>query len=1098
MKDTLPVRVRFGTFELDLKSGELWERGRKVVLPEQMFQVLRILVEFGGEVASREVIQKKLWPNDTVVEFDHSINAAINKLRRVLGDSAEEPKYIETVARRGYRLMAPVEWLDSSTGDIAPNRDDSASDSQDGVVATPALEPGSLSGSIVSHYRVLEIVGGGGMGVVYRAEDVKLGRPVALKFLPEDIGHNPRALERFEREARAASALEHTNICSIYEFGEHEGRPFIVMQMLQGETLRDRLLEGRVLDSAKPHGGPFGGDELLNIAIQIALGLEAAHEKGIIHRDIKPANIFLTDKGVVKILDFGLAKLVQPSGEEGRATDMDTRSDLETPGRKTREGTSLTRFGVTVGTAAYMSPEQVRGEPLDARSDLFSFGVVLYEMATGQRAFTGETEVIVHAAITKRTPVPVRELNARLPPELEPIINKALDKNRELRYSSAAAMRADLEAVKRDTGSFTPTPPPPGPPPPPTWKPSLRTAALLVCAFVIAAVGYWYWQSGAKLTDKDSMVLADFANSTSDPAFTDGLNYALRVELEQTPFLHPLGPDKVRGTLKLLNHAEDDRLTPELAREVCLHTNSRVVVAGSITDVGNRFRIALKGLDCKTGRSLAETERETASRDEVARTLGIAGAEFRKKLGEPEASLRKFNQPLELATSSSPEALQSFAVGIDQKQKKGDVAALPYFKHAVDLDPNFAQAYLSLGIGYRNLAESKPSFQNLEQAHGLRDRVTQRQRFEIDGAYSALGTSDLLTAIQTYNESIQIYPEDSVTRYRLSATLMSLGGYEEAVKAAQESIRLKPTAAAYFDEVSSYLRLDRVDDARRGLEEAQSLKLSSTLLPLAQYRLAFLEGDQPALDEQVGSSVGGLLCLHSYTSAYYGRIDKARGFLRKLTDSAKQDKALDSAADCLTGNALQEAEVGNTARTRQLGAEAATLSTSRDVRARAALALARAGDTAQAQKLADELNREYPLDTMMQNYSLPAIRAAIELQKDDPRSALDALSVAVPYEMGFASFESLYPAYLRGEAYLHAGQPQLALAEFQKLLDHPGIVDNAVIGPLAHLQLGRAQARMGNNAAARQSYQDFFAIWKDADSNIPILKVAKAEYARLR
>ena len=455
MEDTLPGRVRFGAFELDLKSGELLGGGRKVVLQDQPFKVLRILVDHAGEVVSREVIQKKLWPNDTVVEFDHSINAVINKLRRILRDSAEEPKYIETLARRGYRLIAPVERLDSSAGDVTPSTEDSDSEDrgqepggEDGRLERLKLEPAGWAGKTISHYRVLNIIDGGGMGVVYRAQDLKLPRAVAIKFLPEEFGNDPRALERFEREARAASVLEHPNICSIYEFGEHEGQPFIVMQLLQGQTLRQRLAAAHDPDAVAGHEKTLAVHEMLDIAIQAASGLEAAHEKGVIHRDIKPANIFIADKGVVKILDFGLAKLLLPSEPEVQVSEQDTQSDSEMARGRARDAVHLTRPGVAPGTAAYMSPEQVRGEQLDVRTDLFSFGVVLYEMATGQRAFTGETEVTLHAAILKQTPVPVRELNSTVPSELEPIIAKALEKDREQRYQSAAQMRADLETVK--------------------------------------------------------------------------------------------------------------------------------------------------------------------------------------------------------------------------------------------------------------------------------------------------------------------------------------------------------------------------------------------------------------------------------------------------------------------------------------------------------------------------------------------------------------------------------------------------------------------------------------------------------------------------
>ncbi len=437
MEETLPKCARFGSFRLDLKAGELRSGNTAVLLQEQPLRVLRILVENEGALVSREEIRKRLWPNDTIVEFEHSINAAINKLRKALGDPVAEPQYIQTVARRGYRLMVPVEWEtpagnESSSGEI--------SSSDDGAAVRTRSEPGALTGRTVSHYRVLDIIGGGGMGVVYRAEDLKLGRRVALKFLPEELGSDSPALQRFEREARIASSLNHHNICAIYEFGEHEGQPLLVMELLEGETLRDRL------PVAGGRGLPLA--ELLDFSIQVTDGLQAAHEKGIIHRDIKPANIFLTSKGSCKILDFGLAKLLEAGEPEktaaGAAKPMDSIFNVSSDSGGS--GVShLTRTGLAIGTAGYMSPEQVNGENLDARTDLFSFGLVLYEMATGQRAFAGKTAAAVHEAILNQAPPPVRDLNSTLPPGLETIINKSLEKDRDLRYQSAAELRADLE-----------------------------------------------------------------------------------------------------------------------------------------------------------------------------------------------------------------------------------------------------------------------------------------------------------------------------------------------------------------------------------------------------------------------------------------------------------------------------------------------------------------------------------------------------------------------------------------------------------------------------------------------------------------------------
>ncbi|MGO9519883.1 MAG: protein kinase domain-containing protein, partial [Candidatus Korobacteraceae bacterium] len=754
----------------------------------------------------------------------------------------------------------------------------------------------------------------------------------------------------------------------------------------------------------------------------------------------------------------------------------------------------LTGIGVAIGTAGYMSPEQVLGEKLDARTDIFSLGLVLYEMATGRRAFSGNTAAVVHGAILNQPPIAIHDLNSLIPQNLEDSINKALEKDRERRYQTAAEMTADFEAIQRlvlppEPSAFEPAPVRRGKP----WQ--LAAAVALACALSAAV---WWWLKPPKITD---VVLADFSNATSDSAFNDSLNTALRTELEQTPYLNLLAADKVRGILKSLNYPETQRLTAEVAGAVCLRSNSKAVVGGSIRDVGNRYRIELKATDCKTGKTLAATSLETANRDEIVKTLGMAGNEFRRKLGEPRESLQRFNQPLDQATSASPEALQAFTEGWEQKRQRGDAPAVPYFKRAVDLDPNFAQAYAFLGVGYRNLAEAKPSMENLRKAYELGDRATQRQRFYINGTYFRLATGDRERAIQSFTDWAKTYPKDPVAHVSLSAVLMEVGQPEKAALEAQESIRLQPTAAAYTDEIGSLLKVGRLEDARAVLQEAQDLKIGSHLLPLYQYMVSFLAGDTAASEEQVrsvtGISRGGLLCLHSYAQAFYGRFVRERDFLGQLEDLARHDNAPDSAADCISSNALQEVEAGNFTEARQQAASALALSQGRDIQASAALALARAGDVEGAEKLAQQLNQDHPQDTIMQYYSLPTIRAAIALQRKNPVEAIEILKVALPYELGGVSFSNLYPAYVRGEAYLQAGQGQQAAMEFQKLLDHPGVVGLSVLGPLSHLQLARAQVMMGDRAAARKSYQDFFAIWKDADPDVPVYKQAKAEYARL-
>jgi serine/threonine protein kinase/tetratricopeptide (TPR) repeat protein len=1100
MKDTLPLRVRFGAYELDLKSGELWEGGRKVVLPEQPFLVLRILVDHGSEVVTREEIQKRLWPNDTVVEFDHSINAAINKLRRVLGDSAEEPKYIETVARRGYRLMVPVEWLDSTAGDVPPDQD---SDNGDSAVARLQLDPGSLSGKTVSHYRVLEIVGGGGMGVVYRAEDIKLGRAVALKVLPEDVGHDPRTLERFELEARAASALEHPNICSIYEFGEHAGQPFIVMQLLRGQTLRDRLA-ARAADGKEPRKAPFAVDELLEIAIQISHGLEAAHEKGIIHRDIKPANIFLTEKGVVKILDFGLAKLLQPSSENGLAMEAAAQGDAAATGRQGR-GSHISRFGFPVGTAGYMAPEQVHSEHVDARADLFSFGVVLYEMATGQCAFSGKTEAMVRAAIAKEAPIPVHELNATLPPELEPIINKALEKSRERRYQSAAAMRADLEAVKRTREPLTQAPP--DPPKPLRWK-SWRLVAAVVLLCLVAGWLYLRSRKASALTTKDAVVLGDFANSTNDRVFDGTLRQALAIQLEQSPFLNVLSDQKMSETLKLMDRSPNERLTEDMAREVCLRNNSTALLEGSIAPVGEHYLITLRAVNCQTGDSLASVEAEAEDRNQVLKEVRKLANQLRGTLGESLASVKTFDQPLEEATTSSLEALQAFTRARRVMMTGGGADAIPDLQRALELDPNFPRAHSALGETYSNLGQSSLAIENIKKAYESRDRVGQRERLTIEALYYIIVTGELDKAIRTYKEWSTTYPGDFVPHLNAGDLYARLGRYDKAEEEAHESIRLAPEDIDYSNLMSVYAAQGRLADGAAAFDAARARHVDGLFLRDYMYYIAFLRNQDSVMQQQLAWAVGRpevedvMLFLQSDTEGYHGRIGRARSFSQRAVESATHANATESAAGWRAKEALREAEIGNSSRAREMASKALAMSSGRDVEVMTALALARAGDAAKAEKLAGKINQEFPLDTLIQSYWLPAIRAAIELDRGNPQQAIATLEDA-PFELGMAMPSRflggpMYPVYLRGVAYLKANQGQQAAAEFQKIFDHPGIAGNFVLGALAHLQLARAQAMMGNQAAARKSYQDFLALWKDADSDVPILQQAKTEYARLQ
>ena len=1076
MEHPAPGRARFGGFELDLKSGELCSidtadgNNNKVLLREQSFQVLRMLVERGGKIVTRDEIKAKLWPNDTVVDFDHSINATIKTLRRALGDSADNPQYIETLARRGYRLMVAIELLESTEG--VPRGDACR------VETFP--EPSGLVGKKVSHYRVLEVIGGGGMGMVYKAEDLKLGRQVALKFLPEELASDPVALKRFEREAQTASALNHPNICTIYEIEEHGGEPFIVMELLEGDTLRNRMA------ASEPKTIPVL--ELLDIATQVSNGLQVAHDKDIIHRDIKPANIFLTKQGAVKILDFGLAKLAAREDVAGRDPAealLERRPSTceKNAARADQIYTSLTRPGTTAGTAGYMSPEQVRKEKLDSRTDLFSFGMVLYEMAVGRRAFEGETVAEIHDAILNQTAAPAHDVNSAVPRALDAVIAKALEKDRSRRYQSAAEMREDLARARKEPG-----------------RRRIRRRVSAAALLLLVAIGYWfYWNYRNRVTISatDTIVLGDINNRTSDPVFDDALNTALRYGLEQTPYLSVLGIDKVFGTLALLKLPPTTKLTPEVGRQVCLRTDSKFAITDSIADAGNRYRIEMQAIDCQSGAAVARVE-EVANRNDVVHVLGVSAAQLRRKLGEPAASLARFNKPLEEALSSSVEALQVGTLGY-KRHIVGDLkGAIPYYQRALELDPNLAPTYEGLGAAYNSLGERDLAVSAYTRAYELRARITEPSRLGTEYVYYAWVTGEREKAYSVLLQSVQTFPRNVSARVNLSSCLAFLGQPDKADDEAREAARLQPTAFTYSEWIIHSIHAERLNEAQAALDEAAVRKFDAFELQDHRIRLAFLRNDQRAMQEQWNQAMGRpdayrFLLLRSYVEEPHGRFRRARELIQQASDMAPG-----AAAEPRYETALWEAESGDSARARQIAATALKTVSNREGKLVLALVFARAGNIEQARKMADALDQDSPLDTLVQNYSLPTIRAAMKLNANDPAGAIAALQPSLKYELSFnLSFNGLYPAYIRGLAYLQLGEGRLAAAEFQKLVDHRGLVGIDVIGALAHLQIARAQKMMGDEASARKWYEDFLALWKDADPDIPIYQQAKAEYAGL-
>jgi serine/threonine protein kinase/tetratricopeptide (TPR) repeat protein len=970
--------------------------------------------------------------------------------------------------------------------------------------------------SQVSHYRILEKLGEGGMGEVYLAEDMKLGRKVAIKILSEEYTTNKDRLHRFEQEASAASNLNHPNILTIHEVGTDDGRHYIATEYIDGLTLR-----------RKANASHLEIPEILDIAVQVASALEEAHAAGIVHRDVKPDNIMVRRNGYVKVLDFGLAKLTETIDRSPSDAEAATRVLVQTDA------------GVVMGTSHYMSPEQARGKPVDARSDIWSLGVVIYELVAGRTPFEGETSTDVIVAITQKEPPPLARFAPNVPAELDWIVMKALRKDRDERYQTIKELLTDLRRLKQRLefetelersvpSGFVSSRISDGVAAPTTPERAVRTqektvthvssaeyiatglkrhkiTAAIVALVLIAgtAAGFYLYYNRAKpLTDKDTVLLADFVNTTGEPVFDGTLKQALAVHLGQTPFLNIFPDDRVRETLRFMGRSPDERITRDIGREICERQGIRALLAGSIASLGSHYVITLEAVNPRSGDAFASENIEAESKEKVLSSLSTAAWNLRKKLGESLSMMQKYDMSIEQATTSSLEALKAYTMGNDERAKGRMRESLTFYKRAVDLDPNFAMAYARIGVHYGNLQELESAKEYVQKAYELRDRVSERERMYITEKYYTYVTGETDKTIETLQTWSRLYPNDFIPHNNLSLNYKLLGRYEEAMKEGLEAVRLSPnTISARENLLASFVGLGRFDEAEQVAREMERINPDSLSAHFPKYLLAFMRNDQAGMDRELAWAKGKpeeaeVIGTLASVAMYYGKWKEAQQLEQRAEEMFKAQGRKENVAQGLLSLAIDLVYLEKCADAKNATKSALAVSRGQMAMANAAFVFGACDDHGQAQSLLDEQLKLYPKNTILNSIGVPMMRAQIERSRGNIDQAVQLVESIRSYDMGIVTGVS--SNYIRGQLYLQQRRGNEAAAEFKAIVDRRGVDNFSPAHVLAHLGLGRAAAINGDTAAARKAYQDFFALWKDADPDLPVLVQAKKEYEQLK